>query len=96
MILKSPTKDERIPDAITTRHIGRPKLCWLVAPLFRLPKILKPRTIMDMPRKTNPDSALSIGQCLAKYPLKSWTSETRRKMLIELVMKWETPSKKKN
>jgi hypothetical protein len=49
-----------------------------------------------MPRKTKPDSALSIGQFRAKYALKRLTSETIRKRLIVLVMKWETPSKKKN
>jgi len=84
-----------MPDAMTIRHMGKPRFDWLVAALLRLPRILNPRAIMDMPRKTNPDSGLSIGQLRAKYFLKRLTSETMRKRLIVLVMKWETPSKKK-
>jgi hypothetical protein len=76
-----------MPDAITMRHIGKPKFAWLVATLLRLPRILNPRAIMDMPRKTKPDSGLSIGQLRAKYVLKRLTSETMRKRPIELVMK---------
>ncbi len=66
MILKNPMRAVRIPEAITIRHIGRPKLSTLVAALLRLPKILKPKTIMAMPRKTKPDSGLSMGQNFAK------------------------------
>ncbi len=96
MILNRPMSDVKIPEAITTRHIGRPKFWTLVADLLRLPRMLKPRTIMDMPKKTKPDSGLSIGQLRAKYERKREHSETMRKIPIELVMKCDTPSKKKN
>jgi hypothetical protein len=76
-----------MPDAMTMRHIGKPRFAWLVAPLFRLPRILNPRMIIDMPRKTKPDSALSIGQWRAKYFVKMLISETMRKRPIVLVMK---------
>lgn len=58
--------------------------------------MLNPRMIIDRPRGTKPDSGLSRGQYLTKYDLKRLTSETTRKRPIVLVMKWETPSKKKN
>jgi len=66
MMLDSPINDERMPDAMTMRHIGKPKLLTLVACLFRLPRILKPRMIIAMPRKTKPDSGLRSGQEWAK------------------------------
>jgi hypothetical protein len=96
IILKSPIKDVIIPPAMTTRHIGRPKFCTLVAPLLRLPKMLKPSTIIDKPRKTKPHSGLSMGQLRAKYERKMEHSETMRKRPMELEMKCDTPSKKKN
>ena len=96
MILKRPMRDVKIPAEITTRHIGKPKLLTLVAGLLRFPRILKPRTIIDMPRKTKPYSGLSMGQLRTKYERKREHSETMRKRPIVLVMKCETPSKKKN
>jgi len=95
IMLKRPIKEERMPDAMTMRQRGRPRVVTLVAVLLRLPKMLKPRAIMDMPRKTKPDSMLSIGQFCAKYDLKRVSSETMRKIEITEVMKCETPSKKK-
>jgi len=83
-----------MPDAMTMRHIGKPRFDWLVAALLRLPRILNPSAIIDMPRKTKPDSRLSKGQFRAKYVLKRLTSEKMRKRPIVFVMKWETPSKK--
>ena len=65
-MLKNPIKDERMPDAMTIRHMGKPRLSWLVAFLLRFPRMLNPKTIIVNPRKTNPDSALSIGQWRAK------------------------------
>ena len=61
-----------------------------------MPRMLKPKTIIDIPRNTKPDSVLSIGQLRAKYERKRVSSETIKKMLMELVMKCDTPSKKKN
>lgn len=58
--------------------------------------MLKPNTIMDMPRNTKPHSGLSMGQLRAKYERKREHSETMRKRPMELVMKCDTPSKKKN
>lgn len=95
-MLKNPIRAVRIPDEMTILHMGRPRLSALVAVLLRFPRMLKPKTIIAVPRKTKPDSGLSIGQLRAKYLRKRFTSETTRKMPIELVMKWETPSKKKN
>jgi len=95
MRLKSPINDDKIPDAMTMRHRGSPKLFTLVAFLFKLPRMLKPKIIMAMPRKTKPDSGLSIGQLRRKYERKRDSSETTRKIPMTLVMKWETPSKKK-
>ena len=66
MMLKRPIKAERMPEAMTMRQSGRPKFATLVALLLRLPRILKPRMIIDMPRKTKPDSMLSNGQYRAK------------------------------
>jgi hypothetical protein len=94
-MLKRPIRDERMPDAMTIRQRGRPKVLTLVALLLRLPRMLKPRMIIDVPRKTKPDSMLSNGQFLAKYDLKRVSSETMRKRAIMEVMKCETPSKKK-
>jgi len=65
MILNRPMRAERIPEAMTMRHKGNPKLLTLVAVLFKLPKILKPKMIMDKPRNTKPDSLLNSGQFLA-------------------------------
>jgi hypothetical protein len=96
MILNNPIKEVIIPPEITTRHIGKPKFCTLVAPLLRLPKMLKPSTTIDMPRKTKPHSGLSMGQLCAKYERKREHSETMRKRPIVLVIKCDTPSKKKN
>jgi hypothetical protein len=62
MMLKRPITDDRIPDAMTMRQRGSPKFSTLVANLLRLPKMLKPRMIIDKPRGTNPDSGLSSGQ----------------------------------
>jgi hypothetical protein len=57
---------------------------------------LKPKAIIANPRGTRPDSLLSNGHDFAKYDLKRETSETMRNSEIEDVMKWDTPSKKKN
>ncbi len=84
-----------MPDEMTMRQRGRPRLATLVAFLLRLPRMLKPNMIIDMPRKIKPDSMLSNGQRVAKYDLKRVSSETMRKRAIEDVMKCETPSKKK-
>lgn len=94
MMLKKPKIDDRMPEAMTSRQRGRPRFCTLVACLFMLPRMLKPSTIMALPRKTKPDWLLRSGQLRTKYDLKRLSSETIRKMLIVLVMKWETPSKK--
>lgn len=59
-------REVMIPPEITTRHIGRPRFSTLVAPLLRFPRMLKPSTIMDMPRKVKPNSGLSIGQLREK------------------------------
>lgn len=96
MMLKKPMMEVKIPEAMTIRQSGRPKLSTLVAALFRLPRMLKPKMIIDMPRGTKPDSELRRGQYLTKYVLKRLSSETTRKRPITLVTKWETPSKKKN
>jgi len=61
-----PKREERIPEAMTTRHMGRPKVVTEVAALLRLPRILKPRMSMDMPRKTKPWVRESRGQERAK------------------------------
>lgn len=96
MILATPNREERMPDASTRRHRGRPKFSMLVASLFRFPSMFIPKTNIAIPRNTNPDSELRSGQLRAKYFGKRVSSETMRNMLIELVMKCDTPSKKKN
>ena len=63
---------------------------------MRFPRMLKPRVIIERPRKTNPDEGESRGQVLRKYGLKRGVSDVMRKMEIVEVMKWDTPSKKKN
>jgi hypothetical protein len=96
MILKNPIMDDRMPPAITTCHRESPKFSTLVATLLRLPRILKPKTIMDKPRNIRLASALSRGQFRSKYDLNSPSSDTTRNKPIVLVMKCDTPSKKKN
>jgi hypothetical protein len=96
MILAPPITDERTPEAMTMRHNGNPRLWTLVALLFRLPRTLKPRISIAVPRNTKPWSGESNGQFRAKYDLNRLSSETVRKIPMVLVMKWDTPSKKKN
>lgn len=62
IILATPITDERIPEAMTMRHSGKPKLSALVAPLFKLPRMLKPKISIEVPRNTKPDSGESSGQ----------------------------------
>jgi hypothetical protein len=66
MMLNKPIREERMPEAMTMRHRGRPRLLTLVALLFRLPRMLKPRIIIAIPRKTKPESMDSRGQLRAK------------------------------
>ena len=87
MILKSPNKAFRIPDAMTTRHIGKPRLCTLVATLLRFPRVIKPRAIMDKPRATRPASLLNAGHIRAYHFLKKPNSEMMRKTPMTLEMK---------
>jgi hypothetical protein len=94
-MLKTPMTEDKIPPAMTTRQRGSPRLSTLVATLFRLPRVLKPIIIIVRPRKVNPDSSLSTGHFFAKYDLRRVSSDTIRKMLMALVMKWEVASKKK-
>jgi len=61
-----PKREERIPEAMTTRHMGRPKVETEVAALLRLPRMLKPKISMDMPRKTKPWVSERRGQDRAK------------------------------
>ena len=95
-ILATPMIEDKIPDAMTRRQSASPRFSTLVASLLRCPKMLKPRINIARPRGTKPDSGLSSGQYRAKYDLKRVSSETIRKRPIVLVMKCETPSKKKN
>ena len=62
MMLVIPIIAVRIPEAMTMRHKGMPMLCSLVAPLFKFPKMLKPKTSIEVPRKTKPDSGERRGQ----------------------------------
>lgn len=59
----------------------------LVAFLFKLPRMLKPKMSIENPRNTNPEPSLSNGQFFAKYDLKRVSSETIKKRPIVLVMK---------
>lgn len=65
-MLKRPIRDERMPAAMTTRQRGSPRVSTLVAPLLRLPNMLKPRMIIESPRQTKPESGPKFGQFLAK------------------------------
>jgi hypothetical protein len=62
MIFATPITDVRTPEEITMRQSGKPKLSALVAPLFKFPRMLKPRMSIEVPRKTKPDSGESSGQ----------------------------------
>jgi len=87
MILKSPNSELRIPDDMTTRHIGKPRFSTLVATLLRFPRVMKPRQIIEMPRATKPDSSQNEGQQRANHFLKNPDSETMRKMPRALITK---------
>jgi hypothetical protein len=95
IMLKRPINAHKIPPEMTTRHKGSPRFVTLVATLLRLPRVLNPKIIIVRPRNTSPDSSLSSGQLLAKYDLKSVSSDAIRKIPMTLVTKWEVPSKKK-
>lgn len=79
MMFAKPRTALRIPPAITTLHNGKPKFSTLVAFLLRLPRMLKPRMIIELPRKENPEFLLSIGQNFSKYGVNMESSETMRK-----------------
>lgn len=95
MIFKAPSVRPRIPPATTALQKGRPRFSCEVATLLRLPSIWQPSINIDRPRVMRPDSSLNSGQFLENQVLKKGSSETIRKMLIVLVMKWLTLSKKK-
>lgn len=96
MMLATPITDVRMAPEMTTLHSGRPRFSTLVAGLLRFPSILNPSTNIDVPRKTKPCSGLSKGQFRAKYVRNRLHSEIMRKIEMTLVMKCDTPSKKKN
>lgn len=54
----------RIPEQMTICQKDKPSDCWLVASLFKLPRIETPTTIMKIPRVTKPDFKLRRGQFL--------------------------------
>jgi hypothetical protein len=62
MTFEMPIIDERIPDAMTMRHKGNPMASSLVAPLFKFPRMLKPKMSIEVPRNTKPDSGERSGQ----------------------------------
>ena len=62
----NPMMEVRIPEAITMRQKGRPRAAWEVAGLLRFPRMLKPRVIIERPRKTKPLDGERRGQVLRK------------------------------
>lgn len=80
--LKKPMTMARMPEATSSLQKGIPRDSWLVACLFMFPSMLRPRTIMDTPRKTKPCEALNMGQFFANHPRKSEHSEMTRNTAI--------------
>jgi hypothetical protein len=62
----NPKSKTMMPDPMTRRHMGRPRDFWLVASLFRFPRMLFPRIIMQDPKKLKPCAGESSGQTRAK------------------------------
>jgi hypothetical protein len=75
-MLTQPMTKTTIPEPMTSLQNGRPSDFWLVASLFKLPRVLFPVTSMTKPKKLNPCAGLSSGQSLAKYSLKKEHSDT--------------------
>jgi len=55
----------RTPDEMTIRQKEVPRESWLVASLFRFPRIDTPRMIMRTPRVTKPELGDKSGQLRA-------------------------------
>lgn len=68
-----------IPEAMTIRQNGRPRFFWLVACLFRLPRIVFPSRSMATPSMTKPDLWLKSGQFRAMEDLKRGSSVMTKK-----------------
>lgn len=80
-ILTTPITRTTIPDEITIRQNARPSDSWLVASLFRFPRIETPRITIVTPRVTKLASCPIRGQLRAKYPRKMGSSDTIRKTM---------------
>lgn len=65
-MLVTPMMQVKIPDAMTICQKERPRTPWLVAVLFRLPRIETPTTIKKKPRVKKPEVILSKGQLREK------------------------------
>ncbi len=76
--MTKPKMKTTMPDAITSLQKGRPRDFWLVASLFKLPRMLLPSTSMAQPRKLKPCAGLRTGQTRAKNSLKMEHSDNRR------------------
>ena len=78
MMLTNPMMKMTIPEPMTNLQKVMPSDFLLVASLFKLPRMLFPRTTIASPRKLNPWAGLSKGQSLAKKFLKIEHSDVTR------------------
>ena len=65
-MLMKPKTMTTIPEDMTIRQKARPSDSWLVASLFRCPRMDTPRMIIATPSVTKPELGLSRGQLRMK------------------------------